>query len=55
VPAGQYEPGTVRTDGNYPVHHFDKAPPSFRVGKKLAGRSVDGTRYDEFPDVALAA
>lgn len=52
VPAGQYPRGAVRTDGNYRVHQFEKAPPSFRVGKQAAGRLVDGSLYNEFPPEA---
>lgn len=55
APAGQMKlggPDGARTDGNYPVHRFEKTSPSFRVGKVAAGRRVDGTLYHEFPPEA---
>lgn len=48
-PAGQAT-SSARSDGNYPVTHLSGDVTIFRVGKKVAGRAVDGTLYTEFPE-----
>jgi protein gp37 len=54
MPAGQGS-SAVRTDGNYPVEHLPDGVVMFRVGKKLAGRRLDGSDYTQFPAERMAA
>lgn len=53
---GEYSPldGVVPNPGRYPVYYFDMGRPTretvYRVGKKNAGRMLDGVLWGEFPE-----
>lgn len=49
---GQYWDYCSQTENQSQHCHADDAPDMFRVGKKVAGRLLDGVQHNAFPEVA---
>jgi protein gp37 len=53
LPACQYQPGTFDRTHEKAQHTFDADNHSWWVGKKAAGRMLDGREWSQFPEVKL--
>lgn len=51
LPACQYQPGTLDRTHEKAQHTFDADSHSWWVGKKAAGRMLDGREWSQFPEV----